>query len=100
MIVVLGSVVAREAHLNEALALSHEHVARSRTEPGCLSHEVHQDAENAYRLVFVERWESKEAVWVHFKVPASVAFVKALTSLAAETPSIDIYEAKPISVPR
>jgi ketosteroid isomerase-like protein len=38
MIIVLGSVVAHEGRRDEALALSEEHVARSRTEPGCIAH--------------------------------------------------------------
>jgi hypothetical protein len=54
MIIVLGSVVVREGRVNEALSLSQEHVARSRAEPGCIAHAVHQDAENPLRLVFIE----------------------------------------------
>jgi quinol monooxygenase YgiN len=42
MILVHGSVVAREATFAEALALSHEHVARSRAEVGCIAHAVHR----------------------------------------------------------
>ena len=68
MILVLGSVVAMEGRVAEALALSREHVARSRTEPGCIAHAVHQDTENPLCLVFVERWASQEVLWEHFKV--------------------------------
>ena len=99
MILVYGSVVAREGSLVEALALSHEHVARSRAEPGCIAHAVHQDTENAQRLVFVEQWASQAALWEHFKVPASRAFAKALAGLAAVTPEMTLYEATPINVP-
>jgi quinol monooxygenase YgiN len=99
MIIVLGSVVAREGRANEALSLSREHVARSRAEPGCIAHSVHQDTENALRLVFVEQWTSQAALWEHFKVPASRAFAKALTALAQEEPSIAIYEATQVQVP-
>ena len=42
MILVIGSVVAQPTRIAEALALSREHVARSRLEPGCVSHAVHQ----------------------------------------------------------
>jgi quinol monooxygenase YgiN len=100
MIVVLGSVVAREGHFDEVLALSHEHVIRSRAEPGCISHAVHRDTENPSRLVFVERWETQEALWTHFKVPASRAFGKALAALAAEEPEMSLYDATTLEVPR
>ena len=99
MIVVLGDVVARDGRIAEALALSQEHVARSRVEPGCLAHAVHQDTENPNRLVFVEQWANQESLWEHFKVPASRAFAKALASLAVQPPSIGIYEAQQISMP-
>lgn len=99
MIVVLGSVVAREGSVPRALALSLEHVARSRAEPGCISHAVHRDAENPQRLVFVEHWASQEALWQHFKVPASRIFAKAMGELATEPPTLSIYEATQIPMP-
>jgi quinol monooxygenase YgiN len=99
MIIVLGSVIAREGRANEALSLSQQHVARSRAEPGCIAHAVHQDSENPLRLVFVEQWTSQAALWEHFKVTESRAFAKALAALAQEEPSIAIYEATPVQVP-
>ena len=100
MIIVLGSVVVQEGRVDEALSLSQEHVARSRAEPGCIAHAVHQDTENPLRLVFVEQWASQEALWEHFKVPASRTFAKALAALGREEPSIAIYEAALVQVPR
>jgi quinol monooxygenase YgiN len=93
MILVTGSVTARPERLAEALALSLEHVHRSRTEPGCLAHAVHHDAENPQRLMFVERWADRAALDAHFAVPASRAFGKALAGLAAVPPDLQIYEA-------
>jgi quinol monooxygenase YgiN len=58
MILVIGSVVVRDGRLAEAIALSQEHVTRSRAEPGCKAHAVHQDTENPNRLVFVEQWST------------------------------------------
>jgi Antibiotic biosynthesis monooxygenase len=52
MIVVTGSVTARQDSLAEVTRLSLEHVHRSRKEPGCISHAVHVDCENPLRLVF------------------------------------------------
>ena len=99
MILVHGSVVAREGSFAEALALSQEHVARSRAEPGCIAHAVHHDTENPLRLVFVEQWASQAALWDHFKVPASRAFAKALAGLATEAPEMTIFDATPVVVP-
>jgi quinol monooxygenase YgiN len=92
MIVVTGSVTARADRFDEVRRLSLEHVHRSRTEPGCISHAVHVDCENPPRLVFFEQWADRDALLAHFAVPASREFVRALQSLASEATSIELYE--------
>ncbi len=99
MILVTGSILAREDTIDRLLELSLEHVQRSRQEPGCLSHAVHRDAEEPLRLVFVETWESRQALAVHFHVPASRAFVAAVAKLAAGPPTLSVYDATPIELP-
>jgi quinol monooxygenase YgiN len=98
MIIVVGSILAKTDTLNELLAMSLEHSRRSRTEAGCLAHAVHQDVENPLRLVFVEEWSDRKALATHFAMPASRAFVKAASPLAAEPPKINIYEASAIQL--
>jgi len=93
MIVVTGSVTARQETFDDARQLSLEHVHRSRTEPGCISHSVHVDCENPLRLVFIEQWADRAALVAHFAVPASRNFVRALGPLAAGPPMIEIYDA-------
>ncbi len=98
MIVVIGKVTVRPDAVDGALEVSLEHVRRSRTEPGCLLHSVHRDVEDANTLVFLEQWEDDAALQAHFAVPESHAFVTALSELAAEPPSMDLYEASPTSM--
>lgn len=98
MILVTGSVQGRPDTIDELLALSLEHVHRSRTEPGCVSHAVHRDAENPLRLMFFEEWEGRDALAAHFAVPASRAFVKAIGALADGPSSLKIYEAAPTKI--
>jgi quinol monooxygenase YgiN len=93
MIVVTGSVTARADSFDEVRKLSLEHVHRSRTEPGCISHAVNVDCENPLRLVFFEQWADRAALLAHFAVPASRDFVKALQSLAAAATTIELYDA-------
>ena len=93
MIVVTGSVTTRQDSFDEVRRLSLEHVHRSRTEPGCISHAVHIDCENPLRLVFVEQWADRAALLAHFAVPASREFVKRLQSLASTATAIEIYDA-------
>ena len=93
MILVTGSVTARENSFDEVRRLSLEHVQRSRSEPGCLAHAVHIDCENPLRLVFIEQWADRAALMAHFAVPASRDFVRALQPLAAASPTLEIYDA-------
>jgi quinol monooxygenase YgiN len=96
MIIVTGSVRCRPDTLADVLVLSLDHVHRSRTEPGCLLHTVHQDVEDPLRVVFLEQWADRDAINAHFEVPASLEFVTAVTQLAAEAPTLQLYEAKPL----
>ena len=93
MIVVTGSVTARQDSFDQVRKLSLEHVHRSRQEPGCISHAVHVDCENPLRLVFIEQWADKAALQAHFGVPASREFVRSLQSLSAAPATLEIYDA-------
>ena len=95
MLIVTGSVTARpdtfEALLEAALA----HVARSRREPGCLSHSVHIDAEDPLRLFFYEEWADRAALDVHFAVPESLEYMKIARDLAASGTKVRILPVVP-----
>jgi len=97
MIIVTGSATANPDALPEVLRLGVEHVLRSRLEPGCLLHSVHQDVENPNRIVFLEHWLDRDALRVHFGVAESRAFGKALRSLTTE-PTMEIYEAERVEL--
>jgi len=73
MIVVTGDAVARPETFDEVRRLSLEHVHRSRTEPGCISHALHIDCVNPLRFVFVEQWADKEVLMDHFRIPEPCA---------------------------
>ena len=98
MIIVLGSIIVDEANIAKALEQSNIHVARSRLEPGCISHAVYQDPEVVGKLVFVEKWQDRESLAQHFQVPESGEFVKAVSELAVEPPSMSIFSAEQIDI--
>ena len=94
MIIVTGVVYARSENLDAVLAKSLEHVRRSRAEPGCLLHSVHQDVEDPLKVVFLEHWADRAALVAHFGVAASRTFASEVTALAARPPVMDVYEAE------
>ena len=95
MLVVSGTVTARPDTLDAMLQAALDHVRRSRTEPGCLKHGVSIDAEDPLTLVFYEEWEDRAALYAHFQVPESLAFMKAMRSLAASQTKMKILPVAP-----
>ena len=98
MILVTGSILAREDAFDEVLTSCLQHVERSRAEPGCISHDVHVDCQNPMRLFFFEQWADEAALRAHFAVEGSRAFVKSLKGRIVETSGTRIYRAE--SIPR
>ena len=97
MILVTGTVVAREDTIDEVRRLGIEHSQRSRSEPGCASHNVHVDCENPLRLFFFEHWSDEKALRDHFAVAATREFVRALRALIVETSGAQIFQAQQIA---
>ena len=48
------------------------------TEEGNISYELHQDINNPLMYVFIEVWESQQAIDIHNETPHFKAFVKAV----------------------
>ncbi len=96
MLIVTGAVTARPETIGEMTDISLQHVARSRTEPGCISHDVASDCGNPLRLVFLERWQDAAALKTHFAVPASRTFWKQLQALAGDLGEMHMYDATKI----
>lgn len=94
MVIVTAAVDLPADRVEEALAISIEHVRRSREEPGCLFHSVSRDAEDPNRLRFLETWEDRAALQAHFVVPAAAEFAAALGSMASSRPELRLYEAE------
>ncbi len=96
MILVTGSLIAPQEHRHRILEISREHCARSRAEPGCIAHNVHEDCETPGRLVFVEYWSGMDTLQAHFQVPASREFVRELRQLTGIRPEMRLFEANEV----
>jgi quinol monooxygenase YgiN len=97
MIIVTGAIHTQAATHGPMLAACLEHCRRSRSEPGCIAHNVHVDCENPCRLVFVEFWDDEAALRAHFQVPESRAFAAYARANASEPPEIVIHRAETVS---
>ena len=96
MIIVTGSVTARPDNFEALRQACLDHVARSRTEEGCISHAVHEDCENPLRLFFYEQWADLAALQAHFRQPGSANFIAAVRDLAAASEAPHLFQGAPI----
>jgi quinol monooxygenase YgiN len=90
MLIVTGSITAKPETFDALLEAALAHVARSRTEPGCVSHGVHIDCENPMRLFFYEEWADRAALDAHFAKEDSLGFMKAVRELCASSTRVKI----------
>jgi quinol monooxygenase YgiN len=98
MLIVTGSLTARPESFEALRSAALAHVARSRTEPGCLAHGVSVDCEDPLRLVFYEEWADRAALDAHFEVEGSLAFMKTVRELAAASTRVRILPVAPREV--
>ena len=90
VLIVTGSVTARPDSFEALRRAALDHTLRSRTEPGCLTHSVHVDAEEPLRLFFYEEWADRAALDVHFVQAGSQAFMGAVRELSASSTRVRI----------
>ena len=91
MVVVVGR-VQTDADKREALIRVGQTVAAaSRQEPGCISYRLYEDTEIENEFVFVEEWESGEALQQHFATAHVGEFLKAIPATLVAPPDVKFH---------
>ncbi len=91
MIVVVGRVRTDADRRAELLRIGQRVAAASRQEPGCISYQVCQDTEDEHAVVFVEQWESEEALQAHFGTPHIAEFMPAIPGAIVGAPEVKFH---------
>jgi len=92
MIVVVGR-VRTDADRRESLIRAGQAVAAaSRAEPGCISYRLYEDTESRDEFVFVEEWQSEEALQQHFKTAHIAEFMQAIPTAIVAPPDVRFHE--------
>jgi len=91
MIVTIGR-VSTDADKRDDLIRIAQAVARaSREEDGCIDYRVYEDTERDNDFVFVEEWESEDALQRHFAMPHLVEFMRSITGALAGAPEVKFH---------
>lgn len=80
--------VAKPGEEAKLEALLQTLVEPTRQEPGCLQYDLHVDIKEPRRFVFIERWESEEALAGHGKT-AHIAYFREHGPALIESREVD-----------
>jgi quinol monooxygenase YgiN len=89
---IIGMVVARDETREELRAILAAQVAPTRAEEGCISYDLHVDAEEPNVFMFYENWWSKSDLDTHLKTPHLQPLFGRLEELLARPIEIKFYE--------
>lgn len=91
MIVVVGRVRTDAEKRDELIRIGQTVAAASRGEAGCIAYALHEDTEAENEFVFVEEWESMEALKEHFATPHIREFMGAITATIVAPPDVKFH---------
>jgi quinol monooxygenase YgiN len=91
MIVVVGQVQSDADKRDELIRIGQAVARSSRMEPGCISYRVCEDTELQNAFVFVEHWESSEALQRHFATAHVAEFMAAIPATLIAPPDVKFH---------
>jgi quinol monooxygenase YgiN len=91
MIVVVGRVQTDAGKRAELVRIGQAVAAASRLEPGCISYRLYEDTERENEFVFVEEWESDDALRRHFASAHVAVFLKAIVATIIAPPDVKFH---------
>jgi quinol monooxygenase YgiN len=91
VIVVVGRVRTDGEKRTALVEVGQAVAAASRTEAGCISYRLYEDIELENEFVFVEEWESREALQQHFETAHVAAFMRAIHATIVAPPDVKFH---------
>ncbi len=91
MIVVVGRVRTDPEKREELVRFGQTVAAASRAEAGCISYRLYEDTESENGFVFVEEWESEEALQRHFATAHVAEFMQAIPATLVAAPDVKFH---------
>ena len=74
---ITGNILAKSDEIELVKTELKKLIPITRSEPGCIQYDLHQDNENPAYFMFYENWESRELWQTHMNAPHLAAYMQA-----------------------
>ena len=91
MIVVVGRVQTDAGKRAELVRIGQAVAAASRLEWGCISYRLYEDTERENEFVFIEEFESDDALRRHFATSHVAEFMQAIPATIVAAPDVKFH---------
>ena len=91
MIVVVGRVRTDADKRAELVRIGQAVAAASRAEAGCISYRLYEDTAVENDFVFIEEWESRQALQAHFATAHIARFMRAIPEAIVTAPDVKFH---------
>jgi quinol monooxygenase YgiN len=98
VIYIVATLFIRPETRAELIAGAQACIAETRKETGNISYDMHESVSDPTKMVFVEQWESLEAVAPHGKTEHFKTFGRIVSKCAASPPKIEIITPAKVDV--
>lgn len=95
MIILFARIPVKPERREEFIQMAQHAITESRKEKGNISYNLYKSTDNDSDVLYVEEWESKEALAAHGKMEHFLAFSEARKDLLAGEKETKLYEAQP-----
>jgi quinol monooxygenase YgiN len=91
MVLAIGRVRTDTDRRAELVRIGQRVARASREEPGCISYRVYEDSERENDFVFVEEWQSEDALRQHFGTPHVAELMAAIRDVIVAPPDVKFH---------
>jgi len=98
LIYVVATLTVKPETRAELIAAAKTCIAETRKEAGNIAYDLHESVTDPARLVFVEQWESAEALEPHRKADHMKAFGRVVVQCLAAPPRIEVITPAKVDV--
>lgn len=92
MIKAVAKSYVKESEVEKFIEYASIMIEETRKEPGCIRYELYRDIEDDTIFTFIEEWESKKDLEVHFETPHFKKYIPVMNGMHSQDGEVNIYK--------